>query len=143
MPAPLTQAQTVLEIATRGTGFVDITAEVDRWLAGSGITTGLATLFLQHTSAGLTVQENADPDVLRDLTTHLERLAPRDPGLYRHTLEGPDDMPAHIRSSLTGVSLTIPVGGGRLLLGTWQAVYVCEHRASPHRRRVVVHVTGA
>lgn len=138
----LRQHQTTLEVQTRGTGFVDVTAQVDGVVRDSGIVSGLATLFLQHTSAGLTIQENADPDVLRDLTTHLERLAPRDTSLYRHTLEGPDDMPAHIRSTLTGVSLTIPVSDGRLALGTWQAVYVCEHRASPHRRRVVVHLLG-
>lgn len=138
----LRQHQTTLEVQTRGTGFVDVTAQVDGVVRDSGIGSGLATLFLQHTSAGLTIQENADPDVLRDLTTHLERLAPRDTALYRHTLEGPDDMPAHIRSTLTGVSLTIPVSDGRLALGTWQAVYVCEHRASPHRRRVVVHLLG-
>lgn len=136
------QHQTTLDVQTSGTGFVDVTAQVNRALAESGIATGLATLFIQHTSASLTVQENADPDVMRDLADHLERLAPRDTSLYRHTLEGPDDMPAHIRTALTDVSLTIPVAGGRLALGTWQGVYVCEHRASPHRRRIVVHVVG-
>lgn len=136
------QHQTVLEIATRGTGFVEITRQVDGALAEAGIGQGLVTLFIQHTSASLTIQENADPDVMRDMTDALERLAPRDPSLYRHTTEGPDDMPAHIRSALTDVSLTIPVRDGRLALGTWQGVYVCEHRAQPHRRRVVVHVLG-
>lgn len=136
------QSQTILDIETRGTGFTDITGQVDRWLAETDIAQGLATLFIQHTSASLTIQENADPDVLRDLSTAFERLAPRDPSLYRHTTEGADDMPAHIRSALTDVSLTVPVRDGRLALGTWQGVYVCEHRARPHRRRVVLHVLG-
>jgi secondary thiamine-phosphate synthase enzyme len=139
----LRQHQALIDIATRGTGFVDITRQVNGVLADSGITQGLATLFIQHTSASLTIQENADPDVLADLADALARLAPRDPSRYRHTTEGPDDMPAHIRAALTDVSLTIPVQGGRLALGTWQGVYVCEHRAQAHRRRVVVHVLGA
>lgn len=136
------QSQTVFDVETRGTGFTDITRQVDGWLADTGLRTGLLTLFIQHTSASLTIQENADPDVLRDLATALERLAPRDPSLYRHTTEGPDDMPAHIRAALTDVSLSIPVRDGRMALGTWQGVYVCEHRARGHRRQVIAHVLG-
>ncbi len=136
------QSQTVLTVDTGGTGFTDITSRIARWVAETGITTGLLTLFLRHTSASLCIQENADPDVLHDLTDALARLAPEDPGAYRHGMEGPDDMPAHIRSVLTGVTLSIPVGGGHPLLGTWQGVYVVEHRRRPHRREVVLHLMG-
>jgi len=138
----LRQAQTVLQVATRGHGIHDLTATIDEWVAGQDIATGLATLFLQHTSASLTVQENADPDVLRDLQDWLAALAPEDPRRYRHGAEGPDDMPAHLRSVLTQTSLAIPVSGGRMALGTWQAVYLLEHRRQPHRRRLVVHLAG-
>lgn len=136
------QAQGILEVETRGRSVTDLTGRIDRWLAGQGIACGLATLFLQHTSASLTVQENADPDVLRDIESFLSALAPEDPSRYRHRAEGPDDMPAHLRSLLTQTSLTVPVAGGRLALGTWQAVYLLEHRRRPHRRTLVVHVMG-
>lgn len=106
-----------------------------------GIGEGLLTLFIQHTSASLTIQENADPDVLTDLNDFFRRIVKEDPMLYRHTMEGPDDMPAHIRSALTQVSLSIPVLDGRLALGTWQGLYVFEHRARPHDRRVVLHLS--
>jgi secondary thiamine-phosphate synthase enzyme len=104
--------------------------------------TGLLTAFIQHTSASLTIQENADPDVIADLNDHFNRLAPEDNKLYRHTVEGPDDMPAHIRAALTDTQLSIPVLDGQPVLGTWQGIYVFEHRASAHRRKVVLHILG-
>jgi len=137
------QAQTTLTLHTPGQGFLDFTAEARAWVRDSGIGTGLLTVFVRHTSASLTVQENADPDVVRDLADFLKTLAPEDPRLYRHTLEGPDDMPAHIRAALTDVSLTIPVQDGDLALGTWQGLYLIEHRARPHARQVVLHLIGA
>jgi secondary thiamine-phosphate synthase enzyme len=127
--------------ATRGPGFTDLTDEVRRFVAGAGIGTGLLTLFIPHTSASLLIQENADPDVLRDLADAFNRLAPRDAD-YRHTTEGPDDMPAHIRSALCQSSLSIPVEGGAPVLGTWQAIYLFEHRDEPHRRSIVLHLIG-
>jgi secondary thiamine-phosphate synthase enzyme len=136
------QHHELLGVETRGTGFVEITREVARLVADSGISDGLLTLLIQHTSAGLTITENADPDVVADLTDALAGLAPRDPSLYRHGTEGPDDMPAHIRTLLTNVQLSIPVRGGRPELGTWQGVYVVEHRARGSRRRVAAHVIG-
>lgn len=137
------QAQTTLTLRTPGQGFLDFTAEARAWVRDSGIGTGLLTVFVRHTSASLTVQENADPDVVRDLADFFKTLAPEDPRLYRHTLEGPDDMPAHIRAALTDVSLTIPVQDGDLALGTWQGLYLIEHRARPHARQVVLHLIGA
>lgn len=104
--------------------------------------TGLLTVFIRHTSASLTIQENADPDVVRDMNAFLERIAPEDNSLYVHTMEGPDDMPAHIRSALTATQLSIPLVNGRLALGTWQGVYVIEHRRAPHLRKVVLHLLG-
>ncbi len=136
------QAAHRLTVATKGKGLYEFTREVDRWVAASGIVTGLLTLFIQHTSASLTIQENADPDVVLDLNEHFERLAPEDPRLYRHTDEGPDDMPAHIRAALTATQLSVPVLEARLALGTWQGIYVFEHRAAPHRRSVVLHLVG-
>ncbi len=136
------QAQTTLEVRTRGQGLAEITAEVDRWLAGTGIRQGLLTAFVRHTSASLTIQENADPDVQTDLQSFFKRLVREDPSLYVHTVEGPDDMPAHIRSALTDVSLSIPVNDGRMMLGTWQGLFVFEHRARPHSRQVVLHLLG-
>lgn len=112
------------------------------WLAKQAIQTGLVTAFIQHTSASLTIQENADPDVVRDLKDFFERIAPENDPRYRHTVEGSDDMPAHIRAALTLTQLSIPVASGRLVLGAWQGVYVFEHRSSPHRRTVVLHVLG-
>lgn len=136
------QAQTVIEAHTQGQGLYEITADVVRFTRESGLQTGLLTLFIRHTSASLTIQENADPDVQHDLTTALGRLAPEDTALYRHTCEGPDDMPAHIKAALTDVSLSIPVMEGRPVLGTWQGIYVMEHRRMVHRRTVVCHLIG-
>jgi len=137
------QAQEILPVQSRGRGFYDVTREIADWVGGSGIGTGLLTLFLRHTSASLTIQENADPDVLADLADYLSAIAPEDPGRYRHGIEGPDDMPAHIRAMLTQTSLSVPVGGGRPLLGTWQGIYLIEHRRAPHRREIVMHLLGA
>src|SRR4051794_30076930 len=131
-----------LRIATRGKGLYDFTREVAGWLRGLSVTTGLLTVFIQHTSASLTIQENADPDVILDLNDFFGRLAPEDNRLYRHTAEGPDDMPAHIRAALTQVQLSIPVIGGRMALGTWQGLYVFEHRAMHTRRSVALHLIG-
>lgn len=139
--APVRHRQHRLDVATTGPGFTDITAAIDGWLADIAATDGLITVFVAHTSASLTIQENADPTVRADLLDALQRLAPT--GLrYRHSAEGPDDMPAHIKTMLTSVSLSIPVIDGRQALGTWQAVYVIEHRASPHRRRITLHYLG-
>ncbi len=135
------QAQHHLAVETRGKGLTEITAPVARWLANQGIAEGLLTLFCRHTSASLTVQENADPDVRSDLEAFFERLAP-ETGNYVHTLEGPDDMPAHIRAALTQASLSIPVSDGRMALGTWQGIYLFEHRRRPHMRDVVLHLIG-
>ena len=136
------QAIRRLEVPTRGVGLYDCTRELDAFVREQAIGEGLLTVFIQHTSASLTIQENADPDVLRDLTDFLRRLVPEDERLYRHTAEGPDDMPAHIRAALTQTQLAIPISGGRLLLGTWQAVYVFEHRSARFTRTVVLHVVG-
>lgn len=130
------------EIATQGRGTYEITDPVDAAVAESGIRDGLCTVFVHHTSASLLVNENADPQVRRDLDAFLERLVPDGDPLFRHTAEGPDDMPAHVRSVLTSTSLGIPVADGRCDLGTWQGVYLWEHRTSPHRRRVSVTVVG-
>lgn len=133
--------QRTLVVAAPGRGFVDVTSEVARVVAESGVTTGLCTVFVRHTSASLVIQENADPSVLRDLARWMERLAPEGTG-YEHDAEGPDDMPGHLRSAVTRTSESIPVTKGRLGLGTWQAVYVWEHRREAHRRELVVHVAG-
>lgn len=131
-----------LEIATRGRGTYDVTAEIARAVAASGVRDGLATVWIHHTSASLIISENADPDVRRDLDAFLARLVPDGDPLFVHTAEGVDDMPAHVRSVLTQTSIGIPVIGGRLALGTWQGVYLWEHRTSPHRRRLTVTVIG-
>jgi secondary thiamine-phosphate synthase enzyme len=131
-----------LSVETPGTGFVDLTREIKQFVADAGATDGIVTLFARHTSASLTIQENADPSVLDDLLTALDRLAPQDAG-WTHDTEGPDDMPAHIRTMLTSVSLQIPVAQGKLMLGTWQAIYLIEHRARPHRREIVAQFIGA
>lgn len=138
----MTQQTHTLTVATRGKGLYDFTREVERWVGSCRIATGLVTIFIQHTSASLTIQENADPDVIADLNDFFGRIAPEDNRLYRHTVEGPDDMPAHIRTALTTTQLSIPVIGGRMALGTWQGLYVFEHRAASHRRSVVLHLTG-
>ena len=135
------QAQHRLTIETRGRSFTDITRGVASWLGSVKASEGLLTLFIRHTSASLTIQENADPDVLRDLLDALEGFAPRNAG-YAHDIEGPDDMPAHITSMLTSTSLSVPVNAGRMLLGTWQALYLIEHRDRPHSREVVLHYVG-
>ena len=134
--------QTTLEFRTRGRGTTDITAEVARVVAASGIARGTCNVFLQHTSASLILCENADPDVRRDLETILSRLAPDGDPAYVHDTEGPDDMASHARSVLTSNSITIPVSEGKLMLGTWQGVYLYEHRTAPHTRSVVVTVMG-
>jgi secondary thiamine-phosphate synthase enzyme len=135
--------QTILAFPTPGRGTRDITDAVARVVATSGVACGLAHVFVQHTSCSLTVTENADPDVRRDLETIISRLAPDDDPAYLHDTEGPDDMAAHARSVLTDTGLIVPVGGGRLLLGTWQGIYLWEHRIEPQRRSVVVTVIGA
>jgi len=131
-----------LEILTRGKGLYEFTAQIAQWIASLQMQTGLLTVFVQHTSASLLIQENADPDVQHDLNAFFSRLAPEDDPIYIHTAEGPDDMPAHIRAALTPTQLSIPVENGRMTLGTWQGVYLFEHRSSPHRRRVVLHLMG-
>lgn len=133
--------QHTLSIATTGRGFHDLTARIAQVVEASGVRTGLCTLFVQHTSASLVIQENADRAVQRDLARFIDRLCPEGAD-YEHDEEGPDDMPAHLRSALTRTSEVVPVTGGALALGTWQAVYLWEHRRSPHTRRVVVHVQG-
>jgi secondary thiamine-phosphate synthase enzyme len=140
--APNVIATATLAVATSSEGFVEITREVARFVADVGAREGALFLFLRHTSASLTIQENADPDVRADLVTALRRAAPDDAG-WVHDTEGPDDMPAHVKSMLTGVSLHIPVIAGALALGTWQGVYVAEHRAAPHRREVVMQFVGS
>lgn len=135
-------ASSLLTVQTSGTGFTDLTAEVARFLREAHAREGAVTLFIRHTSASLTIQENADPTVLVDLTTVLNRLAPEDGG-WRHDTEGPDDMPAHIKTMLTATSLHVPVLQGELALGTWQGIYLIEHRARPHRREVVLQFIGS
>ena len=138
----MAHAQTQLEVATRGQGLYEVTSDAVAFCSESGIANGVLTVYCRHTSASLTIQENADPDVIHDLNVFFKRLVSEDPSLYRHTAEGPDDMPAHIRSALTDVSLSIPVTGGRPVLGTWQGIYLFEHRARPHRRNIVLHLSG-
>jgi secondary thiamine-phosphate synthase enzyme len=132
----------LLTVQTSGRGFTDLTAEVVKFTRDAGAKEGAVTLFIRHTSASLTIQENADPTVLVDLTTALDRLAPEDAG-WRHDSEGPDDMPAHVKTMLTSTSLHIPVLKRELALGTWQAIYLIEHRARPHRREIVLQFVGA
>jgi secondary thiamine-phosphate synthase enzyme len=131
-----------LAVQTRGRGFVDLTSDVDQFLRDSNAREGAVTLFIRHTSASLTIQENADPSVLADLQTALSHLAPENAG-WTHDTEGPDDMPAHIKTMLTSASVQIPVLNGEMALGTWQAIYLIEHRARPHRREVVLQFIGA
>lgn len=131
-----------LDVETDGNGLYEITRPVLEWVARLEIEVGLLTLYIRHTSASLTIQENADPDVLHDLETFFARLVPEDDARYRHTMEGPDDMPAHIRAALTQTHLAIPIVDGAPVLGTWQGIYVFEHRRRPHRRTIVLHATG-
>jgi secondary thiamine-phosphate synthase enzyme len=131
-----------LHVQTQGKGLYEITSAIARWIAERQVRSGILTVFVQHTSASLVIQENADPDVVYDLNDFFSRVAPEDHRLYRHTSEGPDDMPSHIRAALTATQLSIPVDQGRMTLGTWQGVYLFEHRAAPHRRSVVLHLLG-
>jgi secondary thiamine-phosphate synthase enzyme len=137
-----TIASSLLTVQTSGAGFVDLTREVAKFVADASAREGAVTLFIRHTSASLTIQENADPSVLDDLMTALDRLAPEDAG-WSHDTEGPDDMPAHVKTMLTSTSLQIPVLNGKLALGTWQAVYLIEHRSRPHRREIVLQFVGS
>ena len=138
---PVSIVTSELAVQTRGKGFVDLTGEVEKFVDEAGAKEGAVTLFIRHTSASLTIQENADPSVLKDLQTALSRLAPENAG-WTHDTEGPDDMPAHIKTMLTSASLQIPVVNGEMVLGTWQAIYLIEHRSRPHRREVVVQFIG-
>jgi secondary thiamine-phosphate synthase enzyme len=134
--------QETLELRTRGRGLVDVTRQVAEIAQRAKVTSGLCVVFCAHTSCSLLIQENADPSVQRDLLAWLERLAPDGDPAYEHDAEGPDDMPAHLRAAITRSSETIPITGGRLALGTWQALYLAEHRTAPHARRLIVHVFG-
>lgn len=136
------QLHTQFEITSRGKGLYDFTGEVARWLRATGLHDGLLTLFIRHTSASLVIQENADADVQRDLEAFLARLVPEHDPLYQHVLEGPDDMPAHVRAALTQCQLSIPVRDGGMVLGTWQGIYLFEHRRAGHLRRVAAHLIG-
>ena len=129
-------------VETFGPGLYDITTRVSQAVTKAMVARGLVTCLIRHTSASIVIQENADPDVLADLENFMRRIVSRDAGLYRHTTEGVDDMPAHIRAALTATSLSIPLDQGRMLLGAWQAIYLFEHRDAPHQREVVVHVIG-
>jgi secondary thiamine-phosphate synthase enzyme len=135
-------ASATLAVETRGQGFTEITPEARQFLAQIGAKAGALFVFMRHTAASLVIQENADPDVRTDLATALERLAPTDAG-WVHDVEGPDDMPAHVKAMLTGVSLHVPVVGGALALGTWQGIYVVEHRVRPHRREIMLQFVGS
>ncbi|SJZ68252.1 secondary thiamine-phosphate synthase enzyme YjbQ [Consotaella salsifontis] len=139
--ATLFQAMRRISVRTEGRSMRDVSREISAQLGEMGAGEGLLTVFIRHTSASLTIQENADPDVREDLLDALDRLAPAD-APYRHSMEGPDDMPAHIKTVLTGPSLQVPVSGGRMLLGTWQGVYVIEHRSRPHSREIVLSFLG-
>ena len=136
------QALYQLTIETGGRGLVEITRQIARWVSEQQIATGLLTVFCRHTSASLLIQENADPDVRTDLEAFFDRIAPEAPGLYVHEDEGPDDMPAHLRAALTQVQFSIPVAQAKMTLGTWQGVYLFEHRRRPHRREIVLHLIG-
>ena len=137
------QAVVILSIQTRRQGLQEITREVEHWVREQDMETGLLTIFCRHTSASLIVQENAAPEVRSDLEAYFAQIVPEDPSLYRHNDEGPDDMPAHIRAALTGVQLSIPLIDGRLVLGTWQGVYLFEHRRRPHMREIALHLLGS
>jgi secondary thiamine-phosphate synthase enzyme len=135
-------AQHLLTVRTRGQGLHDVTREIATWIAHQGITRGLLTIFIRHTSASLVIQENAAPAARRDLEDFFQRLVIEDSALYSHDDEGPDDMPSHIRSALTQTHLSIPVASGKLLLGIWQGIFVFEHRRAPHARELVLHLAG-
>jgi secondary thiamine-phosphate synthase enzyme len=131
-----------LKVTTRGKGLYEITREVRKWVGAQQIQNGLVTIFIQHTSASLTIQENADPDVRRDLSEFFERLVPENTPWFRHTTEGSDDMPSHIRAALTSTQLSVPVRNREVALGTWQGIYVFEHRSEPQLRYILLHVIG-
>ena len=134
------QATHHMTVPTRGKGMYDLTREVASWVSSHRVRTGLLTVFCRHTSASLLIQENADPDVVADLKDFFERLVPEDESQYRHTVEGPDDMTSHIRTALTNAQLSIPIHDGELALGTWQGIYLFEHRRVPHRRSIILHL---
>ena len=136
------QATGLIEIDTKGRGLIDIGRPVARWLDARGLATGLLTLFCRHTSASLLIQENAAPEVRTDIERYFDRIAPEDLSAYAHDDEGPDDMPAHLRAILTGIHLSVPLIDGRLALGTWQGIYLFEHRRRPHRRSIALHLLG-
>jgi secondary thiamine-phosphate synthase enzyme len=136
------QVQQQISIDTHGQGLIEITRDCSRIVAGSGVTTGLVHIFCRHTSASLLIQENADPDVQRDLNAFFKRLVPDGDPLFIHTCEGPDDMPAHVKAALTQTTLTIPIAAGKMALGTLQGIYLFEHRKRPHARTLIVHVVG-
>jgi len=136
------QAQTMIEIETRRQGLVEISGEVTRWVSDQGLRGGLLTLFCRHTSASLLIQENAAREARQDIERYFARIAPEDPTAYAHDDEGPDDMPAHLRAALTQVQLSIPLIGGRLALGSWQGIYLFEHRRQPQRRSIALHLIG-
>jgi secondary thiamine-phosphate synthase enzyme len=138
----LRQQSHELKLATRGRGLYEVTSPIVAWVEQAGMREGLLTLHLRHTSASLVIQENADPDVQRDLEAFLNRLVPDGDALYVHTAEGEDDMPAHVRAALTAVNVSLPLVGGRLTLGTWQGIYLWEHRLAPHTRRLSLHLIG-
>lgn len=142
LPLPSRQASARFDVETDGPGFTDVTAAIEAWIDRQGFADGLLTVFVRHTSASLTIQENADPDVRADLTDAFRRLAPEN-APWRHTTEGPDDMPAHVKSALTDTSIAIPIVNGRPSFGTWQSLYLIEHRARPHRRTVHTHYIGS
>jgi secondary thiamine-phosphate synthase enzyme len=136
------QLQDEIAVPTRGAGLVEITREARRFVNRAGFTTGILTVYCRHTSASLVIQENADPDVQRDLMAFFRRLVPEGDPLFIHTVEGPDDMPAHVKAALTQTSIAIPIIDGELALGTWQGLFLFEHRNRPHERRIVLHATG-
>ena len=142
MRALMRQSTGMIELQTRGQGLHEVTDRVTRWVAGKGLSEGLLTLFCRHTSASLLIQENAAPAARADLEAYFARIAPEDPEAYSHGDEGPDDMPAHLRTALTQTQLSIPLAGGRLTLGTWQGIYLFEHRRRPHRRTLALHLIG-
>jgi secondary thiamine-phosphate synthase enzyme len=139
----MNQAEYTLSIRTQGQGLYEFTNDVLNWVSAQALNSGLLTVYCAHTSASLTIQENADPDVRHDLKNFFSRLVQEDPMLYRHTCEGPDDMPAHIKSALTDVSLSIPVSNARPVLGTWQGIYLLEHRNHPHNRNIILQLMGS
>ena len=136
------QATAQIEVTSPRQGLFEVTGEIARWVAAQGLEEGLLTIFCRHTSASLLIQENAAPEARSDLEAYFARIAPEDPAAYAHGDEGPDDMPAHLRTALTQVQLTVPLTGGRLALGTWQGIYLFEHRRRPHRRTLALHLIG-